>query len=128
MSGETNIKATVTSGSYTFKSGSGTQTVDLSKMMDADGLAAFNALSDAEKKQIVISSMNCPEDATITFDGNKVTVKADLSASDLANMQSDMDLTDLPNDAVIKTNSDKTKYTISYTESGITETIYIIKD
>lgn len=67
FSSETNIKATASNGSYTFKSGSGTMAVDLSKMLTQEELTEFNTLSPDEKKQKIIEMMNCPEDATITF-------------------------------------------------------------
>ena len=128
MSSEINIKATASNGSYTYKSGSGTETVDLSKMMEEEELAEFNALSADEKKQALIEEMNCPEDATITFNGNSVTIKASLSTEDLAAIQSAYDLSSIPSEAIIKTNSDKTKYTITLSDDGMTMVFYISKD
>lgn len=128
MSGEANIKATAADGNYTFTSGTGTQTVDLSKMMDADELTAFNAMTAEQKKAAIIEEMNAPENAEVTFNGNVVTIKAAMSTTDLAEMQKDMDLSTLPSSAVIKTNADNTKYTINFTKSGITYAIYISKD
>lgn len=128
MSSETNIKATASNGSYTFKSGSGTMAVDLSKLMNADELTKFNALSIDDKKQAIIKMMECPEDATITFNENIVTIKASLSTKDLQELQSKIDLSSLPDDATIKTNSDETKYTITYSSEGSTMVFYISKD
>lgn len=128
MSGEANIKATAADGNYTFTSGTGTQTVDLSKMMDADELTTFNAMTAEQKKAAIIEEMNAPENAEVTFNGNVVTIKAAMSTTDLAKMQKDMDLSTLPSSAVIKTNADNTKYTINFTKSGITYAIYISKD
>lgn len=128
MSGEMNIKATAADGNYTFTSGAGTQTVDLSKMMDADELAAFNAMTAEQKKAAIIEEMQPPENAEVTFNGTVVTIKAAMSTTDLAEMQKDMDLSTLPSSAVIKTNADNTKYTINFTVSGITYAIYISKD
>lgn len=129
MSGEANIKATAADGNYTFTSGTGTQTVDLSKMMDADELTAFNAMTTEQKKAAIIKEMYAPENAKVTFNGNVVTIKAAMmSTTDLAEMQKNMDLSTLPSSAVIKTNADNTKYTISFTESGIIYAIYISKD
>ena len=82
-SSETNIKATASNGSYTFNSGSVTMAVDLSKMLSQEKLTEFNALSPDEKKQEIIEMMKCPEDATITFNGNIVTIKASLSTEAL---------------------------------------------
>ena len=107
VSVEANIKATVTNGSYSFTSGTGTLSADLSKVQGGIG---------------------APEGATVTYNGTIVTVTAAYDAEELAEMQSSMDLSELPNCATIKTNSDNTKYIISYTEEGITYTIYVSKD
>ena len=129
MSSETNIKATASNRSYTFKSGSGTMVVDLSKGMTEEELTEFNALStDDEKKQAIIKMMECPEDATITFNGNIVTIKASLSTKDLQELQSDFNFSSLPPEAIIKTNSDETKYTITVSKEGSTTVFYISKD
>ena len=128
MSSESDIKATVTAGSYTFTSCSATMTSDLSKMMKSDELTAFNEKSEAEKKQAVIEKFKCPKDATIIFDGNNVTIKASLSDKELQEFQSYLDLSKLPGDAIIKTNSDKTKYTIEYSVKTTIIKLYINKD
>ena len=127
-SSERNIKATASNGSYTFNSGSETMAVDLSKKMDADELTKFNALSTDEKKQTIIKEMGCPEDATITFNGNIATIKVSLSTKDLQQLQATFDLSTLPKEAIIKTNSDKTKYTITLSSKGSTMVFYISKD
>ena len=128
MSSEINIKANASNGSYTFKSGSGTMAVVLSKGMTAEELTEFNALSPDEKKQAIIEMMKCPEDATITFNGNIVTIKASLSTEALQDLQSEYDFSSLPSEAIIKTNSDKTKYTITVSIGGSTMVFYISKD
>mgnify|MGYP003400856188 FL=1 len=129
MSGEMNIKAIVSNGSYSFTSGTGTQTIDLATQMSEEELNAFNQLTDEEKKQIIEAmSSSAPEGATVTINGTKVTITAALDAETLAEMQSSMDLSELPSNANLKTNSDNTKYIIYYTEDGMTETIYISKD
>ena len=125
---ERNIKATASNGSFTFTSGSETRTADLSKGMTAEELTKFNALSNDEKKQAIIKMMECPEDATITFNGNIVTIKASLSTEALQQLQSTFDLSTLPKEAIIKTNSDKTKYTITLSSEGSTMVFYISKD
>lgn len=127
-SSERNIKATASNGSYTFNSGSGTMAVDLSKEMKAEELTEFNALSDDKKKQAIIERMKCPEDATITFNENIVTIKASFSTEDLQRLQSTFDLSTLPLEAIIKTNSDKTKYTITLSREGSRMVFYISKD
>lgn len=127
-SSETNIKATASNGSYTFKSGSVTMAVDLSKMLTQEELTEFNTLSPDEKKQKIIEMMKCPEDATITFNGNIVTIKAHIQTEALQDLQSECDLSSLPSEAIIKTNSDKTKYTITVSINGSTMVFYISKD
>lgn len=132
-SSEGNIKATASNGSYTYTYCSETRTADLSKKMNADELANFNTLSNDEKKQEIIKNMECPKDATITFNGNIVTIKASYSTEEaLQQLQSDFNLSSLlsslPDDAIIKTNSDKTKYTITVSSEGSTMVLYISKD
>ena len=129
-SSERNIKATASNGSYTFNSGSGTMAVDLSKEMTPEKLTEFNALSTDKKKQAIIKRMECPEDATITFNENIVTIKASFSTEYLQQLQSTFDLSTLPPEAIIKTNSDKTKYTItlSIDEGKGKAVFYISKD
>ena len=127
-SSERNIKATASNGSYTFNSGSGTMAVDLSKEMKPEELTEFNALSDDKKKQAIIKNMECPEDAIITFNENIVTIKASFSTEYLQQIQSTFDLSTLPPEAIIKTNSDKTKYTITLSSEGSTMVFYISKD
>ena len=127
-SSERNIKATASNGSYTFNSGSGTMAVDLSKKMKPEELTEFNALSTDEKKQTIIKEMECPEDATITFNENIVTIKASFSTEYLHQIQSTFDLSTLPSDAIIKTNSDKTRYTITLSREESTMVFYISKD
>lgn len=128
MSSERNIKATASNGSYTFNSGSGTMAVDLSKEMKPEELTKFNALSTDKKKQTIIKEMECPKDATITFNENIVTIKASFSTEYLQQIQSTFDLSTLPPEAIIKTNSDKTKYTITLSSDGNTMVFYISKD
>lgn len=130
-SSEGNIKATASNGSYTYTYCSETRTADLSKEMTAEYLTEFNTLSDDKKKQAIIERMGCPEDATITFNGNIVTIKASYSTKEaLQHIQSTFDLSKLPSEATIKTNSDKTKYTItlSIDEGKGTAVFYISKD
>ena len=129
-SAEINIKVTASNGNYTYKSGSGTYIVDLSKKLTAEQLTQFNALSADAKKQKIITEMKCPEDATITFNGNIVTIKASLSTENLEDYQSEHNLSSIPSEAIIKTNSDKTKYTITLSndEHKYTMVSYISKD
>ena len=132
MSSEGHLKATASNGSYTYTSGSETRVADLSKEMTEEDLTEFNALStDAQKKQVIIKRMGCPEDAIITFNENIVTIKASYSTKEaLQQIQSTFDLSKLPSEAIIKTNSDKTKYTItlSIDEGKGKAVFYISKD
>lgn len=130
-SSEGNIKATASNGSYTYTYCSETRTADLSKAMKPEELTEFNDLSTDEKKQAIIDRMECPEDAIITFNENIVTIKASYSTKEaLQQLQSEFDLSKLPSEAKIKTNSDKTKYTItlSIDEGKGTAVFYISKD
>lgn len=128
-SSEGNIKATASNGSYTYISCSETRVADLSKEMTPEELTEFNALFTDEKKQTIITEMECPEDAAITFNENIVTIKASYSTKeDLQQIQSTIDLSTLPDDAIIKTNSDETKYTITVSREGSTMVFYISKD
>lgn len=76
---ESDIRATASNESWTFKSGSKTQTVDLTKQMNSDDLTAFNAMNDDDKKAMAKEQMDFPDDAKITFADNKVIVKSTLS-------------------------------------------------
>ena len=128
-SSEGNIKATASNGSYKYTSASETRAADLSKEMTEEQLTEFISLSIDEKKQTIIDRMECPEDAIITFNGNIVTIKASYSTKEaLQQIQSTFDLSKLPSEAIIKTNSDKTKYTITLSSEGSTMVFYISKD
>ena len=127
-SSEGHIKATASNGSYTYTYCSETRTADLSKEMTAEDLTEFNALSTDKKKQAIIKKMGCPKDATITFNENIVTIKAPFSTEYLQQIQATFDLSKLPSEAIIKTNSDKTKYTITLSREGSTMVFYISKD
>ena len=130
-SSEGHIKATASNGSYTYTYCSETRTADLSKQMNEEELTKFIALSNDTEKQTIIKEMKCPEDATITFNGNIVTIKASYSTKEaLQQIQSTFDLSNLPSEAIIKTNSDKTKYTItlSIDEGKGKAVFYISKD
>ena len=126
ISQEYNIKASVSNGSFTLTSGTATETEDLSVVMTEDELAEFKNLSEDEKKSALADMV--PEGATVTINGTKVTISATLEEDTLTAMQSSMDLSEIPEGATIKTNSDKTKYIISLTNGDGTETIYISKD
>ena len=92
-----------------------------------------NASSDEEKTEIVIElgempEGEMPEGATLTWDGLIGTMTYPLNQEDLEDFTERKQPYDLFNneDAVIKTNADKTKYTI--TISNTTQTYYLEKN
>ena len=119
------IKATASNESLTFKSGSKTKTVDLTKKMNTDELAAFNAMGDDAKKAKTKKEMNLPDDAEISFAGNKVIVKSTLSGAELTEMQENYQLSSIPSNAKIETIKDKTEYKITMSIKGKTIEFYI---
>ena len=123
------IKATASNESWTFKSGSKTQNVDLTKQMTTDDLTAFNAMGEDAKKAKTKKEMNLPDDAEISFAGNKVIVKSTLSGAELTEMQEDYKLSSIPSDAKIEIIKDKTEYKITMSKNnGRTIVFYINKD
>lgn len=128
MIAEHDIKATASNNSLTFKSGSGTVTVDLTKQLTAAELAVFNGMDDDEKKAMVKEELDTPADAKISFDGNKVIVKANLSDADLAEMQENYQLSSIPADAKIETIKDKTEYKVTMFMNGMQMEFHIKKD
>lgn len=125
---EYDIKATASNESWTFKSGSKTQTVDLTKQMSANELAAFNAMNEDDKKAIAKENMNFPDDAEIIFADNKVIVESTLSGAELTEMQENYQLSSIPSEAKIETIKDKTEYKITMSKQGKTIVFYINKD
>lgn len=125
---EYDIKATASNNSLTFKSGSGTSTVDLTKKLTAAELAMFNEMDDDEKKAMVKVKMDTPADAEISFDGNKVIIKANLSDAVLAEAQEYYQLSLIPADAKIETIKDKTEYKVTMFMNGMQMEFHIKKD
>ena len=122
------IKATASNESWTFKSGSKTQTVDLTKQMSTDELAKFNAMDDDSKKAEAKKNMKFPDDAEISFADNKVIVKSTLSAAELTEMQENYQLSSIPSNAKIETIKDKTEYEITMSIEGTTIVFHVNKD
>ena len=122
------IKATASNESLTFKSGSGTVTVDLTKLLKPDELAFFNAMSDAEKKAMAKKELGLPDDAEISFADNKAIVKLNLPTSELAKMQENYQLSSIPSGAKIETNKDNSKYKITVSKEGMQMEFHIKKD
>ena len=122
------IKATASNESWTFKSGSKTQTVDLTKQMTTDKLAEFNAMDDDGKKAMAKEKMKLPDDAEVSFADNKVIVKSTLSAAELTEMQENYQLSSIPSEAKIETITDKTEYEITMSIRGKTIVFHVNKD
>lgn len=122
------IKATASNETWTFKSGSKTKTVDLTKQMSKDDLTTFNAMGEDAKKAKTKKEMNLPDDAEISFAGNKVIVKSTLSGAELTEMQENYQLSSIPSDAKIETIKDKTEYKITISIKGKAIEFYINKD
>ena len=121
---EGDIKATASNGILTFNSGSVTVTQELT----AEELKYFEAMSEEEKKAEIKGIMESPDDAEISFDGNKVIIKANLSAEELAEMQPYYQLSSIPADAKIETIKDKTEYKVTLFMEGVPVEFQIKKD
>ena len=121
---EDDIKATASNNSLTFNSGSVTVTQELT----AEELKYFEAMSEEEKKAEIKGIMESPDDAEISFDGNKVIIKANLSAEELAEMQPYYQLSSIPADAKIETIKDKTEYKVTLFMEGVPVEFHIKKD
>ena len=121
---EDDIKATASNNIWTFNSGSVTVTQELT----AEELKYFEAMSEEEKKAEIKGIMESPDDAEISFDGNKVIIKANLSAAELAEMQQYYQLSSIPADAKIETIKDKTEYKVTMVMEGVPVEFHIKKD
>ena len=121
---EDDIKATASNNILTFNSGSVTVTQELT----AEELKYFEAMSEEEKKAEIKGIMESPDDAEISFDGNKVIIKANLSAEELAEMQPYYQLSSIPADAKIETITDKTEYKVTLFMEGVPVEFHIKKD
>ena len=121
---EDDIKATASNNILTFNSGSVTVTQELT----AEELKYFEAMSEEEKKAEIKGIMESPDDAEISFDGNKVIIKANLSAEELAEMQSYYQLSSIPADAKIETITDKTEYKVTLFMKDVPVEFHIKKD
>ena len=121
---EDDIKATASNNSLTFNSGSVTVTQELT----AEELKYFEAMNEEEKKAEIKGIMESPDDAEISFDGNKVIIKANLSAAELAEMQPYYQLSSIPADAKIETIKDKTEYKVTMVMEGVPVEFHIKKD
>ena len=119
---EDDIKATASNNTLTFNSGSVTVTEELT----AEELEVFEAMSEEAKKALA-KEMGF-SDAEISFDGNKMIIKANLSAAELAEMQPYYQLSSIPADAKIETIKDKTEYKVTMVMEGVPVEFHIKKD
>ena len=119
---EDDIKATASNNTLTFNSGSVTVTEELT----AEELEVFEAMGEEAKKALA-KEMGF-SDAEISFDGNKMIIKANLSAAELAEMQPYYQLSSIPADAKIETIKDKTEYKVTMVMEGVPVEFHIKKD
>ena len=127
------FQVTAKDGNFTYTSGTRVTSLDYEEVlidMDKPDVIAElkNASSDEEKTEIMIELGEMPEGATLTWDGLIGTMTAPLNQEELEEFTERKQPYDLFNneDAVIKTNADKTKYTI--TISNTTKTYYLEKN
>ena len=132
---EMKLEATVTDGAYEFTSGDASATLDMEKGFEEMGMPEaaieqFKNMSDAEKNAMFAESMGgeIPEGYDISWDGLTLNVEGTLSADDLANMEEFLDPNYLPDDAEIKTNDDRTKFTINFSFDGEEMEIIAVKN
>lgn len=120
ISMEMELEATVTNGAYEFTSGEGSMTVDMEKGfeemgMPEEAIEEFKNMSDKEKNAMLEAMGDeILEGYDVSWDGLTLNVDITDSADILADMEGMLDTEDMPDDAVIKTNADKTKYTINF--------------
>ena len=124
------LEATVKDGAYEFTSGKGSATLDMEKgflemEMPEDYIEEMKKLPADQKNALLGDEI--PEGWKVSWDGLTAKIKGTLSADDLAEMEDFLDLNYLPDDAEIKTNADKTKYTINVSVYGEEMEIKAIK-
>lgn len=128
---EMELKATVTDGAYEFTSGKGYATINMEKGFLEMGMPkeAIEELKKApvEEKNLLLGD-EIPEDCKVSWDGLIVNVEGPLSSEDLAEMEDFLDVNYMPDDAEIKTNADKTKYTINFSFEGKEMEIIAVKN
>ena len=130
---EMELEATVTNGAYEFTSGKGSATLDMEKGFEEMGMPEaaieqFKNMSDEEKNAMLGDEIGIPEGYDVSWDGLTLNIKGPLSADDLADMEDFLDLDYLPDDAEIKTNADRTKYTINFSLDGGEMEIIAVKN
>ena len=121
------LQGTAKDSKFTYTSGTEVNIVDVSIMLEEEPeiLDALKSAETDEEKTAIMIELNgeMPEGATLTWDGLIGTMTYPLNQDDLEECTEKFQPYDLFNDggAVIKTNADKTKYTItiSYTDEDI---------
>ncbi|MBQ8211968.1 MAG: hypothetical protein IJZ27_05515 [Treponema sp.] len=118
MAMEMKLEATVTNGDYEFTSGKGSATMNMEKEllemgMPEDYIEEMKNMSDDEKNAFLFGG-EIPEGNDVSWDGLTAKIKATASSKDLAEMEDFLDIEYMPDDAEIKTNDDRTKYTINF--------------
>lgn len=138
---EMKLEATVTNGVYEFTSGEASGTVDLEKafstmgdeMFEGTGMTAEDAIEmlksmpDEQKNAMLGQYMGIPEGYDLSWDGLTLNIEGTLSADMLRDMEGMLDTEYMPDDAEIKTNADKTKYTINISFDGEEMEIIAVK-
>lgn len=127
---EITLQATVENNEYTFTSGTLTATMDFAVMFEdsPEALEMFNSLSDAEKNEMFLEDADLQEGTSVTWNGTKATMSASIPEEELAGYKEDLDFDSLPEEFIVKTNADNTKYVISYEEEGYKEEYFISKN
>ena len=115
---EMKLEATVTNGAYKFTSGEGSMTVDMEKGfeemgMPEEAIEELKNMSD-EEKNALLPANEIPEGYDVSWDGLTLNIEGPLSADELRDMEGMLDTEDMSDDTEIKTNADKTKYTINF--------------
>lgn len=117
---EMKLEATVTNGAYKFTSGEGSMTVDMEKGFEEmgipeEGIEELKNMSDKEKNAMLEAMGDeIPEGYDVSWDGLTLNIEGPLSADELRDMEGMLDTEDMSDDTEIKTNADKTKYTINF--------------
>jgi hypothetical protein len=116
---EATLEATVTNGAYEFTSGESSMSMDMGKGMSEEDIEYFGNMSDEQKNAFLEQSgEEIPEGWKVSWDGLTLNMEGPLSPDELAGMKNDFNLENIPDDAVIKTNANKTKYTINISFTG----------
>lgn len=130
MSSEITMQATVENNEYIFTSGTLTATMDFAVMFEdsPEALEMFNSLSDEQKNEMFLEDADLQEGTSVTWNGTKVTMSASIPEEELVEYKEDLDFDSLPEEFIVKTNADNTKYVISYEEEGYKEEYFISKN